>query len=382
MQIELKTGLLNIDETNNNLDNLNKLVGYGSRINLKRGFLFVSRVLGKHIPTKPSIMQKTYIDLANLIKQNVDLTLPTLVIGFAETATALGNGVYDALDLNNNNNNKKSFYIHSTRYKLDKKIFFNFYEEHCHAPSHIFYYPLDKEFQKLLPKFKNVILVDDEVSTGNTANNFVNELKKVLPNVTNYYLTTILNWTDKNYDNFKYISLFTGKFNFQAKNIEIDNKTVSESFENKYLDDIIPLNFGRFGIDNHNLDFDKLIDIKKDLDIKDNKKILVLGTSEFMYPPYLLAKYLENNFNKLNKIDIYFQATTRSPVNIDGEIKSKISFKDNYFENIDNFLYNVVDKDFDKILICYETKKIPSDFTLKSILQDRYNFNVQEIFFN
>ncbi len=356
MTIELKTGSLEIEKS----EKLEKLVDYGSRINKKRGFLFVSKVLGKHLPTKPSLMQKTYKDLANLIPKSNE---PTLFIGFAETATALGQGVFEEANL------KNSFYIHSTRFQTSNKIFLSFFEEHCHAPSHIFYEPLDEELKNMIKDIKRVVLIDDEVSTGNTANNLVNELKKVLPNAKKYYLLTILNWAEKNYENFEYLSLYQGNFTFTPKEINFESCVISEPSEIKDLNEIIPYNFARYGTKKLNLDFSfvKLEKLK-------NKKILVLGTSEFMYPPYLFAKYLEEN-----GIESYFQATTRSPVNIDGAIKSKLDFKDNYFEEIDNFLYNVIDKEYDKIFLCYETTKLPATFDLKKQLKQK--FDVAEIFF-
>ena len=120
-----------------------------------------------------------------------------------------------------------------------------------------------------------------------------------------------------------------------------------------------------------NLDFSKYVS----LELLRDKKVLVLGTAEFMYPPYLLAKYLEEN-----GIESYFQATTRSPVNIDGAISSKLSFKDNYFEEIDNFLYNVTDRVYDKVFLCYETTKLPQSFDLKKQLSNY--FDVEELFFD
>ena len=365
MQIKLKTGTLDIDYT----DELKELVSFGSRINKKRGFLFVSRVLGKHLPTKPSMMRDIYRKLAKDIKRQIS-DRPTLIIGFAETATALGHGVYDSL--RDDFNITDSFYIHSTRFNTAQEVFFNFFEEHCHAPSHIFYMPKDKSLIKMLDKIENVVLIDDEVSTGNTANNLVNELKKVLPNAKNYYLSTILNWTDREYDNFEYLSLYQGKFDFKWDyNHNIEQNIISETAEDIKLDRIIPYNFGRYGLKSLDIDFSQLVKI----DELQNKKVLLLGTAEFMYPPYLLALYLENS-----GVDSYFQATTRSPVNIDGAISSKISFKDNYFENIDNFLYNVTDRDYDKILICYETTSLPNNFNLKDILVEK-KFDVDEVYF-
>jgi len=356
MKIELQTGLLEMKYDKK----LQDLVDFGSRINKKRGFLFVSKVLGKHLPTKPSLMQKTYKDLASLLPKD---DKPTLFIGFAETATALGQGVFEEADL------KNSFYIHSTRFQTSQKIFLSFFEEHCHAPSHIFYEPKDKSLLDMLSQIERVVLIDDEVSTGNTANNLVNELKKVIPNATKYYLLTILNWATKEYNNFNYLSLYKGHFSFTQKNIDFKTEIVSQPQQVKNLDEIIPYNFARYGVKKLTLDFTQYIDITK----LQNKKVLVLGTAEFMYPPYLLAKYLEEN-----NIETYFQATTRSPVNIDGAISSKIAFKDNYFENIDNFLYNVTDRDYDKIFICYETTSIPQNCDLKEQLSKL--FDVEELF--
>ena len=353
--IRLQTGTLEIKSD----EKLDALVDFGSRINKKRGFLFVSKVLGKHLPTRPSLMKKTYKELASLIPQSDE---PTLFIGFAETATALGQGVFEETHI------KDSFYIHSTRFQTSQDIFFSFYEEHCHAPSHIFYEPKDTKLIEMLPKIKRVVLIDDEVSTGNTANNLVKQLKQVLPNVQKYYLLTILNWAKKEYDNFEYLSLYDGEFDFIPKDMDFETTIVSEPKEPRDLDDIIPYNFARLGVEKLDLNLSKYIDIETLQD----KKVLVLGTAEFMYPPYLLAKYLEDN-----GIDSYFQATTRSPVNIDGAISSKLSFKDNYFEDIDNFLYNVTDREYDKVLICYETTKLPDEFRLKEILEEW--FDVSEV---
>ena len=363
-KIKLKTGTLVLKED----ERLKKLVKYGSRINKKRGFLFVSKVLGKHLPTKPSKMKKTYIDMANEINKKIDRNLDTIVIGFAETATALGNGVYDALKM------KNSFYIHSTRYTLDKERFFEFFEEHCHAPSHIFYKPDDKDMLRLIQTAKNVILVDDEVTTGNTANNMVNQLKKVLPNAKNFYLATILNWSKNKYDNFEYISLYQDEFEFKANekelNKEVKYKSVPDKIEN--LDNILPKKGSRFGIKKHKIDFSKYIDTR---DYLLDEKILVLGTSEFMYIPYLIANYMEGlGYN------VKYQATTRSPANVEGALKSRMEFKDNYFENIDNFLYNVKGKKYNKIIICYETNKLPKKYKLKKKLE-KLGFNVNEIIY-
>ncbi len=81
---------------------LDDLLDFAERINPKRAFLFVSKVLGKHIPVAPSVMQRSYSDLASLVP--TDLAGPICVIGMAETAVGLGQGVFESwLKLNNAN---------------------------------------------------------------------------------------------------------------------------------------------------------------------------------------------------------------------------------------------------------------------------------------
>jgi hypothetical protein len=358
--IQLKTGVLNIDDDSE----LNKLVSFGSRINKKRGFFFISKVTGKHLPTKPSKIKEINVSISNLIPRSNEFTL---FIGFAEAAVSLGQGVFEEY------NCKNSFYIHTTRYKTSKDILLSFQEEHSHAPSHFLYKPIDDDLKIMLKKVTRIILIDDEVSTGNTAKNFIIELKKIFVNINNFYLYSILDWS-KNYafkHNYYSDALYKGTYSFKINNNNNNNNNIKSISTNKNnLDSIIPHNFGRYGTKKLNYLMNNYVNIDK---FKDSN-VLVLGTSEFMYLPYLLASYLEEN-----KINTYLQSTTRSPINIDGEIISKLNFIDNYSEEIDNFLYNVIDKEYDDVIICYETASKPIKFNLKEQLEKK--FKVTEIFF-
>jgi len=355
--INLKTGTLHIED---NLE-LNSLVSFGSRINKKRGFFFISKVTGKHLPVRPKKIKETHKKMADLIPQSDKLTL---FIGFAEAAVSLGQGVFEEY------NSSNSFYLQTTRYKTSHDILLSFQEEHSHAPSHILYKPLDKELQSKIKNVRRIILIEDEITTGNTANNFIKELQKSFENVDDFSLYSILDWSTQKYNNFKTYSLYKGQYRFKENNHIVNNTIKSISNEDKNLDDIIPYNFSRYGIGKLDQNIGDYVSIEK----FKNKKVLVLGTSEFTYLPYLLALHLENN-----NIDTYYQSTTRSPINIDGEIISKLDFFDNYTENIDNFLYNVIDKEYDDIIICYETTSNASNYDLKQQLENK--FRVIEIFF-
>ena len=153
---------------------LDNIIGYGSRINKKRSFLFVSKILGKHIPVSPKKMRATYNNLAGLINPDI-INDDLLVIGLAETATGLGWGVFEALKA------QSKFYIHTTRVKLKTKQLIQFEESHSHSTEQYLYYPKTTKFNKTI--IDHIIIIDDEITTGNTIGNLITGIK-----IKNYFL--------------------------------------------------------------------------------------------------------------------------------------------------------------------------------------------------
>ena len=82
---------LKVDEARFPLD---WLIGFAARANAKRGFLFLSKVLGKHWPVTPRAMEAIHDDLAAQIPPS--LPGPVVFIAMAETAVGLGQGVFEA----------------------------------------------------------------------------------------------------------------------------------------------------------------------------------------------------------------------------------------------------------------------------------------------
>lgn len=84
------------------------------------------------------------------------------------------------------------------------------------------------------------------------------------------------------------------------------------------------------------------------------KKVLVLGSNEFVWLPFLLAEHLENS-----GLMVKFSALTRSPIapsqNKQGAIQHCLSFADNYGLGMTNFVYNVNFDDWDLVVLCIET---------------------------
>lgn len=90
-------------------------------------------------------------------------------------------------------------------------------------------------------------------------------------------------------------------------------------------------------------------------------RILVLGSNEFVWLPFLLAEWLEQNINidnadpVINQQTIKFSALTRSPIALGGGISTMLSFNDNYGLGMTNFAYNVDPNQWDLIVLCVET---------------------------
>lgn len=188
---------------------LDDLVGLAIRRNPRRAHLLVSTVLGKHVPTDPRLVYAAGRLLGFLTADALTGTdrvaaaaraagvagalaratdgLPgaaahlraavdaladavpataagTVVVGYAETATALGHCVGEALAVPS---------LHSTRRPVTGVApAAGFAEEHSHATEHLLL-PEDPTF---LAAADTVVLVDDEISTGKTALNTIEAL--------------------------------------------------------------------------------------------------------------------------------------------------------------------------------------------------------------
>ncbi|WP_110927031.1 phosphoribosyltransferase family protein [Bacillus massiliglaciei] len=193
---------------------LEVLFEMAARKNKKRAFLFVSKILGKHIPVKPaaSLLSGALLGLCwqesasgirhpkteeaiqalikgegeeavydSLMDEPILLPEETLFIGFAETATSLGHSVFDLFG--------HAKYIHTTRERvvgLSSAI--EFEEEHSHATEQFCYGD-----EAVLKKSGPIVLVDDEITTGKTALNIIRSIHSQYPR-DRYIVLSLLDW--------------------------------------------------------------------------------------------------------------------------------------------------------------------------------------------
>lgn len=361
--------------------------------NSKRDFLFVNRYQCKHIPCSTEKLYKMCEQLAEQVyKKTKDKSI--LVIGFAETATAIANIIAEMMP-------NIVYYMQTTRENIDPekyKFIVGFSEEHSHAPSQkLVSYKTVK--QLVDTAFDYVVFIDDEITTGKTILNCVSKFSYYFPDKS-YGVASICNWqSEDDIENFNKkgidrFSLISGQIRDKNKHMElsedeytdtctiptdkiIDSKALSKCNRitldiNTYMDE--RLSRCEFGA-NNDITINKR-NVATSLIARivaeafgvsmPYKKLLIVGTEEFMSIPCKVAETLRNW-----GYDLKVQATTRSPISIiDGsaefslEICNKAGIVSAYDKDRKTFLYNL--KFYHKIVVITDGE--PSDEFYLSIL--------------
>lgn len=386
MKNEIKN-FIDLKENKSKLNSVDEIVGVCKRINnSKRDFLFVNKFQGKHVPQSPSRVLKLFDEFAQNIKIKDE---KVLVIGFAETATAIGNYVSAKLP-------NCIYEMQTTREIIhNQEPIVEFKEEHCHAPTQLLYG--DK---KMLFEAQTVLFVEDEITTGKTIINFINELNKINPNL-KYAVASILNWQDEEssalYKKLNIDTYYLIKGEIKDLTAKVDIVSESEfSIENNTTDKIRctqvkseycsleKTRLGRNPIKDIELYGESLYneilkssELLNEISKTENKNILVMGTEELMYEPLLLANYLEKNTNNI----VLYHATTRSPIEVSNQdgyiLKKKFKFSSCYDQNRTTYIYNL-DK-YDYVLIVTDGNANDSFVGYMSNIFSKLNYNLNVI---
>lgn len=334
---------------------LDRLCGFASRRNPRRGFLIVSKVLGRHMPARPAEMRASLRDLAAKVP---DLRGPVLVVGLAETAVGLGHGLFEEL----HKRGLRGGFLHSTRQAVDATLLGRFQEPHSHASAHLLYRPSDIDLEAV----RSLVVVDDEVSTGTTLVNLARALTPFLPRCETIVAASLTDWSgsagwlERMPWPAQSVSLLRGRLDWTPDAAP----TRDDAFEAAAgMLGALPRGgpFGRLGIAEP-AGFG-LPDLGG-LALPPASALRVVGTGEFTYPPFLLAERLEQAGH-----DVVVQATTRSPIRPGATIGHALTFADNYGSGIGNFLYNADPAEARLALICHETPPGTVDPALVSALR-------------
>lgn len=333
--------------------NANDIILIGKRNhNTKRRYLLINKIQGKHIPTNAIDGLEMMDALGRKLKSKYPNT--KLIIGFCETATAIGAEVSTFFE----NNNAR--YITTTRENVPSvNNWISFQEEHSHAVDHALN---ADDLEKYIESTDTIILIDDELSTGKTIRNIVKALKEKYPilNQKKIVAASILNrmsddniketeecgvsceWLikmeNKNYDplidTFNTVDPVTlHNFNEDAVN-KVTFITAKDQIPNVRIG--VDIAEYKSKVTSTNRDIMKEFD-KETL----GKKVLVLGTEEYMYPAMNLTKQL----NDFMYIDAKTHSTTRSPISILDDdkypIKNGYKIHSFYEDGRETYIYNV-----------------------------------------
>ena len=373
IEIELQRGVLSLQPNDNSHWKWQDLLGFAERINPKRAFLFVSKVLGRHIPVSPHIMRHAFTDLAKLVPD--DLPEPVLVIGMAETAVGLGAGVHQVLQ----QCYPEAIYVTTTRHPVHgAPLLARFLEEHSHAQDQLLYGSPDAELQQQILNSKSIVLVDDEASTGKTFVNLIHALQQAGLNQISHVVTaTLADWSSGIHIadlNCQSVALMTGKWQWRDAEhpIQINMPKVDTVAFGAFATLAQPT-WGRLPIQ------DSGAHIR--LAVQPDERILVLGSGEYVWSSFLLAEYLQQQ-----GADVKFSAITRSPIAVGHAIQSALAFSDNYGLGIQNFVYNINPQDYDRVLITVETathsvaksllEALPNAEVISAVDYPHQNFNL------
>jgi hypothetical protein len=238
-----------------------------------------------------------------------------LIIGFAETATALGAAVASAVD--------NAVYVHTTREIMPPDLLrANFTEEHSHAREQALF--LAGELADL-SAYGCLVLVEDEITTGKT---MLNLLK-----VINFHGRIIIAALVFNGLNEKVFSAYNAEVCFLQK-IGCTETLFFAGFPNPRLGVAAAAYLEKC----HQLA--QWFIEKADLPALENKRVLVVGTEEFMYPALILGQRLEGIAQS-----VFTHSTTRSPL-LPGDksnypLHSRAAFNSMYDSGRINYLYNL-----------------------------------------
>ena len=329
--------------------------------NAKRAYLLVNPLQAKHMPVSPTEALTMMRTLGEGLQQ--EFPGARLVLGFAETATALGAAVASRLG-------PDCAFLTTTREAGEGSGWVHFLEEHSHAAEQKLW---GGDLDALLQKTDTVLFVDDEISTGKTLRNMVAQLTRRWPALGEKTLVaaSLLNRVTPEQEEALADAGITCRclvrLPQEDHTAQVADWTVTEA------PPAVPQNLS---FRQETLPGEGLLDPRKTLRIgaydsscqavaeamlshtlgpvETLGKTLVLGTEECMYPALILGERLE----RLGA-EVCCHATTRSPIGLCDApgypIRSGWKLPSFYEEERTTYVYNL--REYDTVIVLSDTKK-------------------------
>jgi hypothetical protein len=343
-EVQMQSGTLSI-ETDMPHSKITELLSFASRYNEKRQFLFASNILGKYIPAEPKTIDLYQEKLISELSMHNEVST---FIGFAESACGLGEAIFNKTMDKFPYLIDKSAYTHTTRQFDDSEpTIIEFIEPHSHASDQVLLKPLDSNIERLYNESTCLVVIEDEITTGNTLINFVAEYLKVNHNIRRLKILTYVDWrTEKQKikmaDRFSHLdiqthSLLSGTINYKAEKENTKFQPLRNKIHALNNKDKTPKVLeAKYGIFHSDRDTSLAIETIKSFTNNLEKPILIVATSEFSFWPQKVALELANMGG-----DVLNLSTTRAPLQLGNDIHSKTVFESHYADSETHYLYNL-----------------------------------------
>lgn len=317
--------------------------------NTKRNYLVVNRLQGKHIPVNPDKALTMFDELAKIVKESY-IGERLLLVGFAETATAIGAAVSSVMDC---------FYMQTTREIIEGAEYLFFSEAHSHATEQKL---VKNDIDQYIDQIDRIVFVEDEVTTGNTILNIINIIEKLYENKKiAFSVASLLNGMDatslKVYEDRKIRLHYLCKTNHEtyieiAESYKGDGEYIAPDYSKVSVQEITVDGYINARRCHKSQDYLKACQElgKKIIEQKDyqNKEVLVLGTEEFMFPAIYVGSMLQQKGATVNT-----HSTTRSPITVSTEeeypLHVRYELRSLFDKERVTFLYDI--KKYDEVII-------------------------------
>lgn len=280
--------------------------------NIKRKYLVVNRLQGKHIPVSPGETLEMFAELSELIEKAYP-NEKLLIVGFAETATAVGAAAAIRLG---------TYYIQTTRENIPGAEFLYFTESHSHAVEQRL---VCDELDSVIDKVERIVFVEDEITTGNTILKIADIITGRYGGRVSFAAASLLNGMDelsaaeyrrRGIETHYLVKTDHSKYTGIAESYEADGVYIARNTEKPSAD---VNEIGLFGwLDARRLvtggDYKKACEslwtqLESRPELFQGRSVLVLGTEEFMFPAIYAARRLE-----LCGYEVMTHSVTRSPI--------------------------------------------------------------------
>ena len=347
--------------------------------NTKRGYLVVDPLLGKHVPVEPSKALNLFKNLAAEIQGKYEGER-LLLIGFAETATAIG--AQAAITLGTK-------YIQTTREVIPDVSYLFFSEAHSHATEQKL---VKDDIDRVINETDRIVFVEDEVTTGNTIMNIIRIIRREYQRKVKFAVASLLNGMTEEYlkiykeeeiDLHYLVKTDHSGYSAIAEKYHCDGTCVCATAEKYHCDGLsiraiqedhtqeklavsiqdkiwneLPHIISIPGWMNAR----RLVDAKQyetacrklaetviaETGVKQGERVLVIGTEEFMYPALLTGQEIE----KMG-CEVRSHSTTRSPIAVSTEeeypLHCRYELRSLYDPDRKTFIYDL--ENYDRVIV-------------------------------